>query len=127
MATSDFNIDFLLKRQDQLEKELNNLKKMYSEMNEAHVKDIKWMNKRINKLEKEIAEIRETLNELKASNNLIQKDVSFVKKHVSEINTKQDFAIEVHEKFISQLWKAFFALLGIVSVVAGGITYIVKL
>ncbi len=126
MATSDLNIEFLLKRQDQLEKELDDLKKMYSEMKETHIEEIGLVKQRINTLEKEIVEIRETLNELKASNSAIQEDVTFVKSHVKEINTKQDIAIAVHEKFINQLWKAFFALLGIVSVVAGGIAAITK-
>ncbi|MCY8577105.1 hypothetical protein MOD24_14745 [Bacillus haynesii] len=116
----------ILRRQDKLEGELEKLRKMYDHMKEKNKKDIYRVNDRIDKLEKELAELRETLDELRVSVSHIQSGVSSVQQHVSDINSKQDFAIKAQDKFIGQLWKAFFILLGIISAAASAIVTLLK-
>ncbi|MCY9186620.1 hypothetical protein [Bacillus halotolerans] len=118
-------IESILRRQDKIEKELENLRKMYDHMKEKNKKVIDRVHDRIDKLEKELTELRQTLDELKASVGHIKDGVTNVQQHVSDINSKQDFAIKAQDKFISQLWKAFFILLGIISAaVTAIVTYL---
>jgi hypothetical protein len=47
----------------------------------------------------------------------LQVGMTYVQQHVSTINAKQDTSIAIQGKFITQLWKAFFVLLGILTAV----------
>lgn len=122
--TTKFNeeVDALYRRQDELEKEISHLKQMLSNMKEKHSKQVGIINERIGTLEEEVKDIRETLNELIVSVKLIQTGVDNVQKHVGGIDAKQDITINAQDKFISQLWKAFFALLGFIT--AAGTTIV---
>jgi chromosome segregation ATPase len=126
--TVEVNLDFdsLIHRQDVLEKELNSLREFCHDIKEKNEITINRIHERIDKLEKELVELRETLLEVKASVFLVQLGVNSVEKHVSEINAKQDVAITAQDKFIGQLWKAFFTLLGVVSALGAGIVTIMK-
>lgn len=117
----------LMKRQDELEKEINKLRDMYAEMKEKHSAAIDRIHNRIDKLEKELSELRFTINEMKRSVDSVQLTVKAVEKHVSEINVKQDIAIVTQDKFIGQLWKAFFALLGVITLASGAVFTMLKL
>ncbi|MBU5262150.1 hypothetical protein [Bacillus atrophaeus] len=119
-------IESILRRQDKIEEELENLRKMYNLMKEKNKRVIDRVHDRIDKLEKELTELRQTLDELKASVSHIQKGVSNVQQHVSDINSKQDFAIKAQDKFIGQLWKAFFVLLSIISAAVTAIVTLLK-
>jgi septation ring formation regulator EzrA len=117
----EVNLDFdsLVRRQEELEREINRLRELYKDMKENNSLTIGRVHQRIDELEEEVSDIRQTLNELKASMNLIQSGVNTVQKSVGEINAKQDVAITAQDKFIGQLWRAFFALLGVITVAAG--------
>lgn len=120
-------VEVLIRRQDELERELNRLRDMYKEMKEKNAESLGRVHERIDKLERELADLRATLNELKESVSSVHKTVNAVEKHVSEINVKQDVAITAQDKFISQLWKAFFALLGVITVAGGAVFALLKL
>lgn len=116
----------LYRRQDELEKELKDLRDMYKEMKERNDQTIGRVHERIDKLEKELADLRATLNELKLSIGLVQVSVDTVKTHVSEINAKTDITLNAQDRFINQLWKAFFALLGVITVAGGAVFALMK-
>ncbi|MEB2276873.1 hypothetical protein C2I27_04250 [Priestia megaterium] len=124
----EVNIDFaeLIRRQDDLEKELTSLRNMYHEMKKENDRTINRIHKRIDKVEKELTELRATINELKSSIDNVQSSVNIVEKHVTEINVKQDVAITAQDKFIGQLWKAFFALLGVITAAGAAIVAFMK-
>lgn len=124
----EVNIDFaeLIRRQDDLEKELTSLRDMYHEMKKENDRTINRIHKRIDKVEKELTELRATINELKSSIDNVQSSVNIVEKHVTEINVKQDVAITAQDKFIGQLWKAFFALLGVITAAGTAIVAFMK-
>lgn len=119
-------VDALIRRQDELEKEIRNLRDMYKEMKEKNDQTVGRIHERIDKLEDELVDLRTTINELKSSVDSVKSTVVSVEKHVSEINVKQDVAITAQDKFIGQLWKAFFALLGVITVAGGAIFALVK-
>lgn len=120
------DFESLMRRQDNLERELSRLREMYEDMKDKNELSIMRIHDRIDKLEKELADLRATINELKTSVGDVQKTVTSVEKHVTEINVKQDVAITAQDKFISQLWKAFFALLGVITVAGGAIVALLK-
>lgn len=105
----------LYQRQDELEKEISRLKAMIKQMDKKHEKNIEEANERIDELEKEVKKIRELLNDLQISVKLVQTGVD-------QINEKQDTTIKIQAEFIqlqdqfmSNLWKAFFVLLGVIA------------
>ena len=120
------DFDSLMRRQDELEQELSRLKELYTDMKEKNTITVTRIHDRIDKLEKELVDLRETLNELKASISLIQTGVTTVQKHVSDINAKQDVAIVAQDKFINQLWKAFFSLLGVITLIGSALVAFIK-
>lgn len=124
----EVSVDFqaLLRRQDELERELVRLREMYIDMKDKNAVTIGRIHQRIDNLEKELADLRQTLNELKASVHLIQTSVNTVQKHVSDINSKQDVAIVAQDKFISQLWKALFTLLGFITAIGSALVAFIK-
>lgn len=114
-VSKPLDINELVRRQDQLESELNRLRKLFKSFEDASNDRFDLLTKRIDFLEKELAELRTTINDIKDTIDHVNGSVIRVEKHVSEINVKQDVAITSQDKFISQLWKAFFAVLTLLS------------
>ena len=125
-AELGIDIESLVRRQDELEREINRLRELLNDMKEYNAQNIGRMNERISELEQEVADVRKMLDELRVSLNLIQNGVNTVQQHVSDINAKQDVAITAQDKFISQLWRAFFALLGVITAAGAGLVALLK-
>jgi len=88
---------------------------MYEELKTSTSEFKGQVNQQIEDIQKELTELRLTLSQIQTSITSVYDTVTSVKVHVAEINVKQDVAITAQDKFISQLWKAFFALLGIIT------------
>lgn len=128
-------VEALSRRQDDLERELRQLKELFQLTGEKNMETFLRVHQRIDKLEQELAELRAALNKLELSVGNVQTTVDLVKEdvnkmqanvidvhtNVAEINVKQDVAIQAQDKFIGQLWKAFFALLGVVTAVGASL------
>lgn len=120
-AEEVIDIKLLIRRQDNLEEEVKYLRSLYSSLADSHKTETSRIYKRISMLERELVDLRATINEMKDSVDSVYSSVVIVEKHVSEINVKQDVAIQAQDKFITQLWKAFFALLGIITAAGAAI------
>lgn len=104
---TDVDIQALIRRQDEIERELGKLREQMLEMKEKNHQTVERIHGRIDKLEDELADLRKSLD-------MIQTGVSAVQQHVSDINAKQDITMNTQKEFINQLWKAFFIVLGVV-------------
>ena len=111
----------LIIRQDALEKEMSRLKQMIGEIELENRQSVKRVHSRIDGLERDVENIRVSIEKIISSMDLIQATVSNVSEKVGEINAKQDVALHAQDKFISQLWKGFFTLLGTVTAVGGAL------
>ena len=105
----------LIQKQQMLEDELNELKSSLSNVQQSNEEAIS----RIESIEKEIAQMSISIDNVVASVDRVQKTINNVYKAVGKIEGKQDKTIEVQENFISQLWKAFFAILALVTTGSG--------
>ncbi|UYX56141.1 hypothetical protein M3Y14_34740 (plasmid) [Bacillus thuringiensis] len=119
LSLKEMDIQKLIKRQDELEKEIKDLRDSMELLGEKSAKT----EKRVSELEAEVQYIRKSLNDIQGSVNLIQRGMLTVQENVGELNSKQDIAMKAQDKFIDsqnefigQLWKAFFALLGLITV-----------
>lgn len=129
VSLKEIDIRELISRQDELEKEIKELRDSMDLMGEKN----KQTEKRVTELEAEVLNIRRSLNDIQGSVNLIQRGVMTVQENVGELNAKQDVAmksqdkfIDSQEKFIGQLWKAFFIVLGVVSAAATAVIALIK-
>lgn len=117
-------VKILIRRQDELEQEIRRLKLSLEDLKDEKKQEIDRVNRRIDRLEDEVAEIRQAIEKIMYSMDMINLTVSGMSEKVGEINSKQDHAITTQEKFIDQLWKAFFAVLGLVT---AGVTALIAL
>lgn len=111
---SEHKIDRIIRRQDELEKELATLRSMYQHMKEMNDVNIVRINERIDQIEEELTNLRVSLNELNTS---VQK----MNATVNLIYAKQDVTISAQDQFIGQLWKAFYILLGVITTASAAI------
>ncbi|HDX9674023.1 hypothetical protein [Bacillus thuringiensis] len=118
LSLKEMDIQKLIERQDELEREIKDLRDSMELLGEKNAKT----EKRVSELEAEVQYIRKSLNDIQGSVNLIQRGMLTVQENVGELNSKQDIAMKAQDKFIDsqtefigQLWKAFFALLGLIT------------
>lgn len=108
----------LVRKQAELEGQLERLKQTLHEVEESNKEAITKIHKRIENIESEMVLLRASIENIVASVDRVQKTVNDVYTKVGSIDAKQDTTITAQDKFISQLWKAFFSILGVI--VAGG-------
>lgn len=116
----------LIERQQKLEEELGLLKTSLRDVEKNNKQAIYNINSRIDKLETELIQLSQSIDNVVSSVGRVQQTVNSVFKTVGKIEGKQDTTILAQEKFISQLWKAFFVVLTIVVTGTGIIFNIVK-
>ena len=116
----------LIRKQQLLEEELEQLKRTLDMVERTNKEAIGEINNRIDAVEENLAKLSVSIDNVVSSVERVQKTVNNVYKSVGKIESKQDQTIMIQDKFIAQLWKAFFAILAVVTAGASIIFALVK-